>query len=91
MATFEARPIDLNQAAMNILTPARAMTDPDRRRGNGKSIAACGGGAREAVKALIVANQFVETDLEKLRAVVSMGYCTRQAFRAGVPGPEGLV
>jgi hypothetical protein len=28
--------------------------------------AACGGDAREAVKALIVANQFLETDLEKL-------------------------
>jgi hypothetical protein len=33
-----------------------------------------GGDAREAVKALIVANQFLETDLEKLRAAVSMGY-----------------
>jgi hypothetical protein len=31
-----------------------------------QAIAACGGDAREAVKALIVANQFLETDLEKL-------------------------
>jgi hypothetical protein len=30
--------------------------------------------ASEAVKALIVANQFLETDLEKLKAAVSMGY-----------------
>jgi hypothetical protein len=30
--------------------------------------------AREAVKALIVANQFLETDLEKLKAAVSTGY-----------------
>jgi hypothetical protein len=30
--------------------------------------------AREAVKALIVANAFLETDLEKLRTAVSMGY-----------------
>jgi hypothetical protein len=37
-------------------------------------IAACGGDAREAVKALIVANHFLETDLEKLRAAVSTGY-----------------
>ncbi len=29
---------------------------------------------REAVKALIVANAFLETDLEKLRAAVSTGY-----------------
>jgi len=39
-----------------------------------QAIAACGGDAREAVKALIVANHFLETDLEKLRAVVSTGY-----------------
>jgi len=37
-------------------------------------LAACGGDAREAVKALIVANAFLETDLEKLKAAVSMGY-----------------
>jgi hypothetical protein len=30
--------------------------------------------AREAVKALIVANRFLETELEKLRAAVSTGY-----------------
>ena len=30
--------------------------------------------AREAVKALIVANHFLETELEKLRAAVSPGY-----------------
>ena len=38
-----------------------------------QAIAACGGDAREAIKALIVANHFLETDLEKLRAAVSMG------------------
>jgi hypothetical protein len=39
-----------------------------------QAIAACGGDAREAVKALIVANHFLETELEKLRAAASMGY-----------------
>jgi hypothetical protein len=39
-----------------------------------QAITACGGDAREAVKALIVANQFLETELEKLRAAVSVGY-----------------
>jgi hypothetical protein len=38
------------------------------------AIAACGGDAREAVKALIVANHFLESELEKLRASVSPGY-----------------
>jgi hypothetical protein len=31
-------------------------------------------------KALIVANQFLETDLEKLRAAVSMGYARGRLF-----------
>jgi len=39
-----------------------------------QAIAACGGDAREAVKALIVANHFLETELEKPRAAVSPGY-----------------
>ena len=39
-----------------------------------QAIAACNGDAREAVKALIVANHFLETELEKLRAAVSTGY-----------------
>jgi len=39
-----------------------------------QAIATCGGDAREAVKALIVANHFLETELEKLRASVSTGY-----------------
>lgn len=37
-------------------------------------IAACGGDAREAVKALIIANHFLETELEKVRAAASEGY-----------------
>ena len=39
-----------------------------------QAIAACGGDAREAVKALIVANGFLETQVEELRASVSAGY-----------------
>ena len=39
-----------------------------------QAIAACDGDAREAVKALIVANAFLETELEKLRAAASTGY-----------------
>jgi hypothetical protein len=39
-----------------------------------QAIAACGGDAREAVKALIVANWFLETENDVLRASVSAGY-----------------
>ena len=45
-----------------------------------QAIAACGGDAREAVKALIVVNQFLETDLEKLKAAVSIGYARGKLF-----------
>jgi hypothetical protein len=45
-----------------------------------QAIAACGGDAREAVKALIVANQFLETDLERLRAAVSIGYARGESL-----------
>ena len=38
------------------------------------AIAACAGDAREAVKTLIVANHFLEAELEKLRAATSTGY-----------------
>jgi hypothetical protein len=39
-----------------------------------EAIAACGGNARDAVKAFIVANEFFETLVEELRADVSKGY-----------------
>jgi hypothetical protein len=45
-----------------------------------QAIATCGGDAWEAVKALIVANQFLETDLEKLKAAVSIGYARGKLF-----------
>ena len=39
-----------------------------------QAIAACGGDAREAVKALIVASGFLEAQAARLRASVSTGY-----------------
>jgi hypothetical protein len=39
-----------------------------------QAIAICGGDLREALKALIVANHFLESELEKLCAAVSTGY-----------------
>jgi hypothetical protein len=46
--------------------PLEAATD--------QAIAACGGDAREAVKALIVVNEFLEAQVEELQADVSKGY-----------------
>ena len=39
-----------------------------------QAIAACGGDARDALKALIVANEFLEAEVRELQAAVSHGY-----------------
>ena len=39
-----------------------------------QAIESCGGDARETVKALLVANDFLEQQLEALRTKVSTGY-----------------
>jgi len=39
-----------------------------------QAIAACGGDARETVEALLVASDFLERQLDELRAKVSAGY-----------------
>jgi hypothetical protein len=54
-----------------------------------QAIAACGGDARDTVKALIIANQFLEIDLEKLRAAVSMDY-TRGRTAKTLPMTERI-
>jgi hypothetical protein len=46
-----------------------------------QAIQACGGDAREAVKALLVANGFLEAQLDGLRKKVSAGYA-----RGRLPG-----
>jgi hypothetical protein len=39
-----------------------------------QAIAACGGNARDAVKALLVTNEFLEAQIAELQAAVSNGY-----------------
>jgi stage V sporulation protein SpoVS len=39
-----------------------------------QAIAACGGDVREAIKALIVANDFLETEVGELMRAVSQAY-----------------
>jgi hypothetical protein len=47
----------------------------DRREAaTDQAIAACGGNARDAVKALVVANEFLEAQVKELQAAVSNGY-----------------
>jgi hypothetical protein len=65
------------------MSPApNPQSDADELEGAADAaIATCDGDAREAVKALIVANAFLETELEKLRASVSTGYARGKMVR----------
>lgn len=63
-------------------TPEQAGPAPDDLDAAAdQAIAACGGDARETVKALIVANDFLEAQLDDLRRKVSTGYA-----RGRLPG-----
>ena len=54
---------------------ANPQPEPDRLEAvTDQAIAACGGDARQAVKALIVANEFLEAQLREPQAAVSLGY-----------------
>jgi hypothetical protein len=45
-----------------------------------QAIAACGGDARDAVKALLVANEYLEAEVRELQAAVSSGYARGYRF-----------
>jgi hypothetical protein len=54
---------------------ASQQPEPDRlEAATDQAIAVCGGDARDAVKALIVANEFLEAQVRELQAAVSNGY-----------------
>jgi hypothetical protein len=59
---------------MSVAAETTAPAPDDLEAAAEQAIAACGGDAREAVKALIVANGFLEAQVEELRASVSAGY-----------------
>ena len=66
---------------MNAISKQSSPALDDLETAADQAIAACGGDAREAVKALIVANDFLETHLDGLRRKVSTGYA-----RGRLPG-----
>jgi hypothetical protein len=60
---------------MSQIPATSAPPEPDRlEAATDQAIAACGGNARDAVKALIVANEFLEAEVKQLQAAVSNGY-----------------
>jgi hypothetical protein len=72
---------DLPKGLHNMSSAPNPQSDADQLEAAAdQAIAACGGDTREAVEALIVANHFLGTDLEKLQAAVSMGYARGKLF-----------
>jgi hypothetical protein len=64
---------------------ANPMPEPDRLEvATDQAIAACGGNARNAVKALLVTNESLEAQIAELQAAVSNGFA-RGKFEP-VPG-----
>jgi hypothetical protein len=54
---------------------SQPLSNPDRlEAATDQAIAACGGNARDAVKTLIVANEFLEAQVKELQAAVPIGY-----------------
>lgn len=51
-----------------------------------QAIAACGGDARSAVRALILANEYLENEVKDLMVAVSKGYA--RGKRREVPPPD---
>lgn len=67
----------LGQATLGVFTvtdAAQALPADQYEAACDHAIATCNGDLRGAVKALIVANEFLERDLQQLRAAVSSGY-----------------
>jgi hypothetical protein len=60
--------------AMSASPEPDAPTADDLETAADQAIAACGGDARGAVKALIVANGFLEAQVAELRGSISAGY-----------------
>lgn len=67
---------------MNDTSEQAAAAPTDLDAAADQAIAACGGDARETVKVLIVANDFLEAQLDELRRKVSAGYARGRLPRA---------
>jgi hypothetical protein len=82
---FATGTIDEQAPAMPADPESPPPPEPDRlEAATDQAIAACGGNARNAVKALIVANEFLEEQVKQLQAAVSNGYA-RGKFEAVPP------
>ena len=64
--------------------PTTSLSDNSRyEQACDQAIAMCDGNLRSTIKALIMANEYLETELEALQAAVAAG-CVPKAFSGGV-------
>jgi hypothetical protein len=75
---------------MPAASEARATTPAGLDAAADQAITACGGDAKEAVKALLVANDFLQAQLDELMAKISTGYARGRlpAARARKEDPD---
>jgi hypothetical protein len=64
--------------------PAMLATNDHYEQACDQAIAMCGGNLRGAIKALIMANEYLENELEELQALISGGLT-----RTGSPRAKG--
>jgi hypothetical protein len=69
----------MEQPLMSASSPANAEEDNGLEAAVDQAIAACGGDMRSTIRALIVANQFLEDEASELMKAVSHAY-TRGRF-----------
>jgi hypothetical protein len=65
---------DRRQRALNSMSPDPQPQPDQLELATDQAIAACGGDARQAVKALIVANEYLEQEVCELMRAVSHAY-----------------
>jgi hypothetical protein len=71
--------------AMSANPESKPSAEPDRLEiAVDQAIAACGGDTRGAIKALILANEYLEAEVRELQAAVSNGYA-RSKLREALP------
>jgi len=64
---------------------------PDRyEQACDQAIAMCNGSTRGAIKALIMANEYLETELQQLQAAVSKGFGRGRPGHEPAPGTEAI-
>jgi hypothetical protein len=65
------------------MSEAAPMTDNDRyEQACNQAIAMCDGNLRSTIKALIMANEYLEAELLELQATISNGHAREKASRA---------